>query len=108
MTVKFVLERTTQYVNYEFLDSAGVLMGSAPNSARYRVDDVTSGTEVRAWTNISPLAASGVINIAPADMAILDEDNRTERRAVQVEATYGSDVKRGVVEIIVKNTLGVT
>jgi hypothetical protein len=59
---------------------------TTPTTARYRVDCLTTGDAVTAWTTITP-ATSASISIGPNTMQ--DNCNRYERRQVTVEADTG-------------------
>lgn len=76
-------------VRVSFFDDDGV--AATPTAATYRVLDVTSGEEIRAATAISPLATVVDIPLVGDDVALVDEDAESERHAIEVTATYGTD-----------------
>lgn len=99
-------ERTTRYIAYAFDDASGE--DAVPSEGRYRIDCRTTGRQVRAWTPISGVAASGQITLTSDDTAIIDRANAIEKRIVQVEASYGSDDKaRQVIEFEVERLEGI-
>lgn len=86
--VDVVKERTTAYLTVAFKDKTGA--GAAPSAVSYSVYDMTSGTELRAATAVSP-AASVEIVLNAVDNVIVSASNARERRRVTVKATYGVD-----------------
>lgn len=86
--VDVVKERTTAYLTVAFRDKAGA--AAAPATVVYSVYDMTTGTEVRAETELTP-AASIEIVLSAADNAIVGTGNARERRRVTVKATYAAD-----------------
>ena len=86
--VDVVKERTTAYLTVTFRDKAGTAV--APAAATYSVYDMTTGTEIRAATAISP-APSVEITLGATDNAIQNPGNARERRRVTVRATFGAD-----------------
>jgi len=98
-------ERSTQYVAYTFKDNAGAVV--QPNSGRYRIDDLTTGRQVRGWTTISGVQGTGTVTLTAADTAIVNRVNTLERRLVQVEGTYGVDDKaRDTIEMEIERVSG--
>ena len=82
-----VTEKSTAYLTVSFYDKAGAL--NVPNTITYRIDDVASGLQVRADTSIGTVASSVEITLTATDNAILNANNRSERRRVTVTASYG-------------------
>jgi hypothetical protein len=96
-----VNEQSTGYLTAGFKNEAGVLQ--APNTVRYRIDDVDSGQAVRDWTSIAP-GASVVITLTKDDNAILDTTREWETRRVTTEGVYGpADQVTGEYEYRVTN-----
>lgn len=79
-------EKTTAYLPVSFRDKHGQL--AAPSSITYRIDCLTSGRQVRAWTALSPAAQTEIV-LTASDNAIFGSSER-ERRLVTVVASYGS------------------
>jgi len=74
-----------------------------PSAVSYRVDCLTTGTDVRAATAVSP-AASVEIEITSTDTAIQDAGNDVERKLLTATASYGDGKqKRGAFVFVVRN-----
>ena len=82
-----VNEGSTAWVPVVFNDRTGT--PSAPTSATYRIDCLTTGEVVLEDTAL-PAGAEVEIELTPADNAIIDPANRTERRQITVEALFGA------------------
>lgn len=82
-----VTEKNTAYLTVNFYNKSGAL--DVPNTITYRIDDVASGSAVRADTAIGAVASSVEIRLTATDNTILNTNNRSERRRVTVTATYG-------------------
>lgn len=80
-------ERTTRYLTATFFDKAKVL--SQPSSVSYRVDCLTTGLSVRAWTVVTP-GTSVEIVLDAGDNSLRVPSNARELRRVTVVATYGA------------------
>lgn len=80
-------EQSTAYLTVTFRNKAGA--AEAPVTAKYRIHDVGSGTEVRAWTAITDPAGSVELTFSPEDNTLLVADNPVEQRRVTVVGTYG-------------------
>lgn len=78
-------EKTTAYLPLAFRDKGGKL--AAPTAITYRIDCLTTGQAVKAWSALSP-AAEAEITLSASDNAILGANDR-ERRLVTVIAAYG-------------------
>jgi hypothetical protein len=81
-------ERSTRWLTIAFKDRDGA--AAVPGSASYRIDCLSTGTEIRADTAL-PAGASPEITLTPDDTAIVDDANRTERRLMTVHASFGVD-----------------
>ena len=91
---------------FKFFDTNFV--PASPATARYRIDCLTSKAVVRDWTTLS---AAQTIDIAvtPADNAIQNSSNPSERRQLVVQSNYGTDVQSvQSSEWTVENLQGVT
>lgn len=98
-------EGTTGYLTVEFYDKTGTL--AAPSAVTYRIDCLTTGTEVVDDTSVT--AASSVeIQLTAANNAILGGRPR-ERRRVTVTGTYaGSQAVRHEYDYEVRNLSAVS
>lgn len=89
---KRVNERSASKITAVFLNESDV--PTAPSSARYRIDDITSNRnsprEVLDWTAIASPSTSETITITGTQNRILSDANEVEKRIVTVEGT-GSD-----------------
>jgi len=66
-------------------------VGTVPTTARYRIDSISTGNNVRAWTDLTP-AESITIPITPDDTAMSTLD-RQERKQITVEINQGLDTQ---------------
>lgn len=69
-------------------DSAFPWTLSAPTSARYRIDCLTTGVVVRDWTNLSA-ASSITISVTASDNKIQSDLNTRENKMLTVQANAG-------------------
>jgi hypothetical protein len=60
---------------------------STPTTARYKIECLTSGRNIRAWTTLTP-AQSMLIAVEPDDNAIVYNANRLERRQLTVQTDF--------------------
>ena len=86
-----VNEGSTSYLTIMFKDKNGD--PAEPTSATYRIDCKTTGTAMKAETEIESIAASVEIMIASSENKINTQSNDRELRVVTVTATYGADDK---------------
>ena len=56
-----------------------------PSTAKYRVDCLTTGKNLTAWTSLTP-ATSVNISITPTENAIQYSENKTEKKQITVAA----------------------
>ncbi len=77
----------TATVYFRLVDAATV-----PTTARYRVDDTTTGKAIRAWTDLTP-AASIEITMNPNDNLIVSNTRREERRRMTIETDTDLDTQ---------------
>jgi hypothetical protein len=82
----YVTERSTAYIAVDFLDKDGEPV--APTSISYRIEDVETGTVVKADTAVAPPAGSVEITVAPAENRLLPGASY-HRRRVTITAEYG-------------------
>jgi len=61
---------------------------TTPTTARYRIDDNSTGDSIRGWTDLTP-AVSIEITIEPDDNQIVSSTRREERRQITIEANTG-------------------
>jgi hypothetical protein len=90
MSLEEVNEGTTSYLTVSFLDKSGA--AAAPASARCRIDCLTSGQVIRAWTALTP-GTSIEITITAAENALNNDASEYETRLVTTEGTYSSTEK---------------
>ncbi len=101
-----VNERSTAYLAVTFRDKAGT--AQAPASAKYRIDDVTSGQAVRADTDISAPDSTVELTLTVVDNTMKNGAAATEQRRVTVVAEYGAgDAVRSEYVYEVVNLAGV-
>jgi hypothetical protein len=101
-----VNDSSTAYLSVTFTDKTGVAV--APSTVNYTIHDVTSNTQVKASTSVSP-SATVEITILPSENAILDTAQNYEMRRVTVIAAYGgSDQVTDEYTYRVKNLRNVT
>ena len=81
-------ERNSAWVQVTLRDKAGAL--AAPSTATYRIDCLTTGTEVKANTAIPSPPSQFEITLTDSDNAIIDAVNPQEYRRLTVTATYGA------------------
>lgn len=91
---------------FKFFDSGYV--PSSPTTARYRVDCLTTGNEIRGWTTVTP-AQTLNISVSPEDNRIVSSANPFERRQLVVQSNYGTSTQSvQTSDWLVKNLQGVT
>ena len=83
-----VNEKSTAYLTVTFRDKAGA--AQAPASAKYRIDDVTTGQPVRGDTDISSPGSTVELTLTVDDNALKNPIVAAEQRRVTVTAEYGS------------------
>ena len=102
-------ERTSYTLTISFYDEDNVAV--VPTTAVYRIDDVTTGTEIRSSTTCgSVMATSMDVLITHDENSMVAENHTYETRRVTVEFTYGSPTKHGTDEYLykVRNLPGVS
>lgn len=82
-----VNEGSTAYLTVTFLNKAGT--PDAPNAVSYRVDDQSTGAEIKADTSIA--AGSSVEIVLPPSVNAITGSARGAYRRVTVTGTYGAD-----------------
>ena len=76
---------------------------SAPTTAAYRIDDLTTGTVIADWTSLTP-AVSISIPITSNNNRIIDRSNANEKRLLTVAADKDTTTEtRDSIEYIVNN-----
>ena len=83
-----VNEKSTAYLTVTFRDRAGA--AQAPASAKYRIDDVTTGQQVRSDTDISLPGSTVELTLTVDDNTLKNPIAAAEQRRVTVTAEYGS------------------
>ena len=101
-----VNEKSNMALTVSFFDDTGAAV--VPDSATYRIDDLTSSTSILAPTALTP-ATVVTIQITSAQNAILNSANQFEDRVITVEFVYAT-TKRGTDEYRyeVRNLYGVS
>lgn len=90
MATNQVNESSTAYLTVTFLDKDGA--AAAPTAATYQIHDVLSGSQMRAATAITPVAAQVMLTLTPTDNRLLETGQAGEQaRRVTVAAVYGDD-----------------
>ena len=69
-----------------------------PTTARYRLDDLASSTEMIAWTDLTVGETMTILVPATAN-AIIDSARATEERVVTVQTDYGTSVQTSAEKI---------
>ncbi len=99
-----VKERNSIGVTAYFRDSSNA--ASAPTTVHYRIDDLTTGTNILAWTSVSA-AVSVSITVKSAENKIVDQSNKRERRQITVSADKGTTTEtRDTSEWFIENIGG--
>lgn len=96
MAIDIWNEGSDVLVTATFTDEDGNAV--TPDTARYRVDDLKSGTSIAAAASITGLSTSNVLTIPASQNAILDDGNMFETRIVTVDFVYGLPAKHGTGE----------
>lgn len=60
-------------------------VGTAPTTAKYRVDCLTTGKNLTGWTSLT-VGESISISVTPTENAIQDASNRVEKKQLTVAA----------------------
>lgn len=80
-------EKTTYTLTLTFTDESGSAV--TPSAGTYRIDDVSSGAEIKGETAFTPSASTHDLIITASENAILNTANSSEKRRVTVTVTYG-------------------
>jgi hypothetical protein len=100
-----VNERAACIFTASFFTDAYV--AATPTSARYRIDNPDSNTEIVGWTTLTP-ATSNTITVTGAQNAIVCDTSREERRQLTVEATSSSTTWSSTKDWWIRNLAGQT
>ena len=99
-----IKERNSITVTAYFRNSSNA--ATAPTTVHYRIDDITTTTEILAWTTVSA-AASVSITIKSAENKIVNQGDKRERRQITVAADKGTTTEtRDTVEYFIENIGG--
>ena len=102
-----VNEKSTAYLTVTFRDKAGA--AQAPAAANYRIDDLTSGQQVREETEIASPTSTVELTLTVTDNTLLNPLAATEQRRVTVVGEYGAgDAVRSEYIYEVVNLAGVS
>lgn len=89
ITQNTIKERSAFTVTSKFYsDSADPWTLTAPTTAKYRIDCLSTGYPVRDWTSLTP-ATSISVPISSSDNQIFDDTKRRERRLLTIKADDG-------------------
>lgn len=84
-----VNEKTTYILTINFYDEDNLPV--VPATAKYRIDDVTTGTVIKGSATVGAVMASSMDVEIPADLnGLVSDDHPYETRRVTVKFTYGS------------------
>lgn len=97
-----VIEGAIQKLSVRALDSN--LATATPSSARYRIDNLTTGETVKNWTSLTPATSMDIL-ISATDNALQSCYER-ERRQVLIEASDSDGPVRVIHEYDVINLPG--
>lgn len=88
MTILAIVnENSNAYLTINFLDKDDV--AAVPSSISYRIDCITTGTEILTDTPFTPVAASIEIELTKTNNVCIGS-SKYEERCVTVTAIYGS------------------
>ncbi|PKN71198.1 MAG: hypothetical protein CVU54_01895 [Deltaproteobacteria bacterium HGW-Deltaproteobacteria-12] len=93
-----VNEETTLTLQCTFADGTGAAV--IPSAGLYRLDDVSSDTQIVDWTAFTPSAATHDLTITDAQNAILDSTRAVEKKRLTVSITFGTDNKKATAEYV--------
>lgn len=100
-------EKTTSIVTLTFTNENDDAV--TPDSGSYRIDDVDSGTAIKAATAFTPTSSTHEITISSTENSILNTDNDYEQRVLTVTTTYsGGKVCTAEYFYMVKNLQKIT
>ena len=78
----------------------------APTTVDYRIDGLTTNTEIQGWTSATP-AVQVDLSITPTQNRIVNQRNTWEKRQITVSANRGlADETRDIVMYKILNTGG--
>lgn len=105
MAITEVNEDSTYDIDVVLYSSEG--LPESPTKLYYRIDDTKSGQNIRAKTEIPAPSSVTSLTLLPADTAIIDQGNTSERRRITFTAEYGgaTDVYNFEVDYEVKNLI---
>ncbi|EGW55169.1 hypothetical protein [Candidatus Endoriftia persephonae] len=105
VTVTAVNEGSPAWLTIAFTDRDG--QPAAPSSAVYRIDCLSTGTEVQPDTPLSPMGESVELELTSTMNRIIDQTNREEWRLVTVKASFSDGTINDRTEYAVKNLMAV-
>ena len=99
-----IAERSSITVTAYFRNSSNA--ASAPSTVHYRIDNLTTQTNITGWTSVTP-GVSVDITIKSAENRIIGQSNVRERRQITVSADKGTTTEtRDTAEWFVNNIGG--
>lgn len=88
MPTSIIPEETTHTVTVYFR-TRGTKLASTPTTIHYRVDCLTTRTEITDWTAFTTVASNISLTLTSAQNQILDDSYRTETKQVTIKADDG-------------------
>lgn len=96
-----VNEGSTAILTVDFFDKDGNT--AAPDTAQYRIDDVATGSSIRANTSIVASSSSVDVTLTAADNAMVTNSSDTEIHRVTVTASVAGQPVQNEYDYSVKN-----
>jgi hypothetical protein len=82
-------EGSTANLALTFYDQDNALV--TPSAARYRIDDVSSATMIRDWTEFTPSGTTHDLKILAVENRILNDELAKELHRVTIQYDYGTE-----------------
>lgn len=97
-------ERSAFTATVYFRDSSDA--ADTPTTVHYRVDDLTTDTNITGWTSVTP-GTSVNITITPTENRMIYNRNKWERRQLTVSSDKGLTTEtRDIIQFKIMNTGG--
>lgn len=97
-----VIAGTTTYLTVNFKDKDGAAI--TPSAVSYRVDNITTNTEIRDWTSVTAASSTEITLTHDVDNVSPGTEYTSDRRRVTVKGTYsGSKQVVDIYDYIVIN-----
>ncbi len=101
-----VNEKSTLIVTGTFTDENGSPV--TPSSGTYRIDDLGSGSAIKASTPFSPTGSTYDFVVSSTENAMVSSTNAQELHALTVTFVYSGKTGTAEYRFIVQNLFGVT